>query len=293
MKLVIDNVGKLYNRHFWGVSNFNLELECGVLGLLGPNGAGKSTLLRILTTIAKPTCGKVLWDDIDINKKPDEIRKVLGYLPQNFGVYPNLNAQEFLEYIAAVKGVARKQARIRIDELLQLVNLHDVRKKPLGSYSGGMVQRIGIAQALLNDPKILIIDEPTTGLDPEERMRMRNLFSELAGERVIIYSTHIVSDIETISSKIAIMAQGKLITCSEPENLLRTVEGKVWEWIIPISDLEQIRKDYVISSINRKGDNVNLRVLSSSPSCRTSKSVQPVLEDVYLYYTALSKGRNV
>ncbi len=163
----------------------------GVLGLLGPNGAGKSSLMRILATVTKPSSGRVLWNDVDIVRNPDTLRNVLGYLPQDFGVYPNLNAYEFLEYLAAVKGIEAGTAKKRIGELLDLVNLTEAAKRPLGGYSGGMRQRVGIAQALLNDPQLLIVDEPTAGLDPEERVRFRNLLSELSGERIVILSTHI------------------------------------------------------------------------------------------------------
>jgi ABC-2 type transport system ATP-binding protein len=181
------------------------------VGLLGPNGAGKSTLLRILATITQATSGRVLWNGENIADKPEPLRDALGYLPQDFGVYPNLNAIEFLEYLAAVKGIAAAAARKRIAELLDLVNLTAAAKRPLGGYSGGMRQRVGIAQALLNDPLLLIVDEPTAGLDPEERLRFRNLLSELSGERIVILSTHIVSDIEAVASSIAILGQGELL----------------------------------------------------------------------------------
>ena len=178
-----------------------------MLGLLGPNGAGKSTLMRILATITRPTEGKVTWNGTDLVREPDAVRTVLGYLPQDFGVYPNLNPVEFLDYLAAAKGLDAKLARTRIDELLELVNLNDARKRPLGGFSGGMRQRVGIAQALLNDPRLLIVDEPTAGLDPEERVRFRNLLSELSGERIVILSTHIVSDVEATATDIALIAR--------------------------------------------------------------------------------------
>jgi ABC-type multidrug transport system ATPase subunit len=173
MKLVIERVSKRYKGNIWGLRDFNLTLEPGVLALVGPNGAGKSTLMRILATITKPTEGRVTWNDTDIARSPDELRAVLGYLPQDFGIYPNLNALEFLEYLAALKGLDGRAANKRIRELLQVVNLFEARKRPLGGYSGGMKQRVGIAQALLNDPQLLIVDEPTAGLDPEERVRFR------------------------------------------------------------------------------------------------------------------------
>ena len=173
MELTVTNLGKQYRRDVWGLKDFSLEIKPGILGLLGPNGAGKSTFMRMLATITKPTEGTVLWDDVDIVKSPDTMRAVLGYLPQDFGVYPNLNAIEFLEYMAAIKGLDANASKKRIDELLQVVNLVEAAKRPLGGYSGGMKQRVGIAQALLNDPQLLIVDEPTVGLDPEERVRFQ------------------------------------------------------------------------------------------------------------------------
>jgi len=189
MRLEVEGVSKRYKGDTWGLRDFSLALEPGIVALLGPNGAGKSTLMRILATITKPTMGRVIWNGVDTARDPDALRAVLGYLPQDFGIYPNLNAVEFLEYVAALKGLDGRSARNRILELLRVVNLFDARKRPLGGYSGGMKQRVGIAQALLNDPQLLIVDEPTTGLDPEERVRFRNLLSDLAGERIVMLST--------------------------------------------------------------------------------------------------------
>lgn len=228
MKLSIEHVGKTYRGRVRGLDGFSLELGPGVLGLLGPNGAGKSTLMRILATITRPTDGRVTWNGVDIVAKPNVLRAELGFLPQDFGIYPNLNAREFLEYIAAAKGIEGRAAKKRIDELLALVNLTDVQRRPLGGFSGGMRQRVGIAQALLNDPKLLIVDEPTAGLDPEERVRFRNLLSDLSGERVVILSTHIVSDVEATATHIALIDKGRMVVAAAPEELLRTVEGRVW-----------------------------------------------------------------
>ncbi len=282
MKLTIEGVGKRYRGDFWGLRGFTLELGPGVLGLLGPNGAGKSTLMRILATITRPTEGRVAWDGTDIVAQPDRLRAVLGYLPQDFGVYPNLNAVEFLEYMAAVKGLPAAAARGRIDELLTLVNLTEARKRPLGGYSGGMRQRIGIAQALLNDPRLLIVDEPTVGLDPEERVRFRNLLSELGGERIIILSTHIVSDVEATASGIAIVDGGRLLAHAAPEDLLRQVEGRVWEWVLPSADLPAAREHWKISSTVRRADGVHARVVSEVPPLG-AKPLPPSLEDAYLH----------
>jgi ABC-2 type transport system ATP-binding protein len=282
LKLTIDRVSKRYGRNTLALQDFSLELGSGVLGLLGPNGAGKTTLMSILATITRPTSGTIRWNGTDLATDPNAIRSVLGYLPQDFGVYPNLNAVEFLEYLAAVKGLDATAARRRIDELLNLVNLTDVRKRPLGGYSGGMRQRIGIAQALLNDPKLLIVDEPTAGLDPEERVRFRNLLSDLSGDRVVILSTHIVSDVEATATDIALISQGKLVAHAAPEDLLRAVEGKVWEWIVPSSELTAARQEYLISNTTRRSDGVHVRLLALQPPPGTMP-VAPTLEDAYLF----------
>lgn len=290
MQLLIQNVSKRYRAGAWGLRDFSLELTPGVWGLLGPNGAGKSTLMRILATITRPSEGQVTWDGQDVHRAPDALRQVLGYLPQDFGVYPNLNALEFLAYIAAVKGLDGPAASRRIDELLQVVNLVDARKRPLGAYSGGMKQRIGIAQALLNDPQLLIVDEPTVGLDPEERVRFRNLLSDLAGQRIVILSTHIVSDVEATASRIAVMNRGRLLAEGAPEELLQRVDGRVWEWSIDSADLPAARQQFRISGLQRRsgsgGPAVRLRVVSDTPPHRDARPIAPLLEDAYLLITA-------
>ena len=230
LSLSVHELRKDYPRKPRALDGLSLELVPGILGLLGPNGAGKSTLMRILATVAKPTAGRVTWNGADIVASPNVVREVLGYLPQDFGVYPNLNAVEFLEYLAAVRGLDARRARKRIDDLLVLVNLVEARKRPLGGYSGGMRQRVGIAQALLTDPKLLIVDEPTVGLDPEERVRFRDLLGEMAGERIVILSTHIVSDVEAIASDIAIIGAGRLLARGSPAELAkRASAGSVEE----------------------------------------------------------------
>ena len=290
ISLAIDAVGKQYRGGHWGLQDFTLHLAPGVLGLLGPNGAGKSTLMRILATIAQPTAGRVTWCGTDIVREPDALRRVLGYLPQDFGVYPNLNALEFLAYIAAAKGLPARAARQRIDELLLLVNLVDARKRPLGGFSGGMRQRVGIAQALLNDPKLLIVDEPTAGLDPEERVRFRNLLSELSGERVIILSTHIVSDVEATATHIALINEGRLVAQAAPEALLRSAEGKVWEWVISSAELAAARQTLLISGTLRRSDGVRVRAVADTPPAPAAQAVAPTLEDAYLKHIAASRG---
>jgi len=284
VQLRIEGVSKVYRGNVRALADFSLEVGPGMLGLLGPNGAGKSTLMRILATITVATSGRVTWDGIDIARSPDQLRAVLGYLPQDFGVYRNLNAIEFLEYLAAAKGLDGHAARRRIGELLEVVNLVDARKRPLGEYSGGMKQRIGIAQALLNDPQLLIVDEPTAGLDPEERVRFRSLLSELAGARVVILSTHIVSDIEAAASTIALIAHGRLVIRSTPEALLRAVEGQVWEWMIPSAELPSIRDYFSVSSAIHRPDGVHVRLLAGSSPGSGAVPASPTLEDAYLYW---------
>ena len=290
--LEIEGVSKRYkSSDSFALQDYSLDVNPGILGLLGPNGAGKSTLMRIIATITKPSMGSVTWRGSDIAKRPDDIRKVLGYLPQDFGVYPNLNADEFLGYMAAVKGVDRRAALGRIDELIAFVNLVEARKRPLGSYSGGMKQRIGVAQALLNDPEILVVDEPTVGLDPEGRVRFRHLLAELSGDRVVILSTHIVSDVEAVANDIAIMNMGRLVRRSSPEELLRLVEERVWEWVIPSSDLQAVRKRHLLSSVIRHSDGVHVRVVSEeSPGSGAMLVDHPSLEEAYLYCIESHRG---
>jgi ABC-2 type transport system ATP-binding protein len=282
VKLQIENVSKKYRGGVLALRNFSLEIKPGVLGLLGPNGAGKTTLMSILATITRATEGRVLWNGTDLASNPDAVRTVLGYLPQDFGVYPNLSAVEFLQYLAAVKGLDAATAARRISDLLDFLNLNDVCKRPLGGYSGGMKQRVGIAQALLNDPQLLIVDEPTAGLDPEERVRFRNLLSELSGERIVVLSTHIVSDVEATATDIAMVSKGILVAHAAPEELLFEVEGKVRECVVSSGDLNAARQQFLISSTTRRSDGVHVRVLGENAP-DNAVPVVPNLEDAYLY----------
>jgi ABC-type multidrug transport system ATPase subunit len=282
MQLVIDHLSKQYAGDLWGLRDLSLSVHAGVLGLLGPNGAGKSTLMRILATITRPTGGTVRWNGDDIVRSPDCVRTVLGYLPQDFGVYPQLTPQEFLEYLAAAKGLDAPTARRRIDDLLQLVNLDGVRHQRLGGFSGGMRQRVGIAQALLNDPRLLIVDEPTAGLDPEERVRFRNLLSDLSGERIVILSTHIVSDVEAVATDLAVVVRGRLVRQAAPEVFLQATAGRVWEWLVPSDELPAVRARFRVTSTLRKPEGTLLRVLASSAPGAGARAVEPTLEDAYL-----------
>jgi ABC-type multidrug transport system ATPase subunit len=291
MRLAISRLSKQYRRDLWGLREFDLELGPGVIGLLGPNGAGKSTLMRMLATITQPTEGTVRWNDMDIVKSPDTLRAVLGYLPQDFGVYPNLTGVEFLEYMAAIKGMDAKSARRRIDELLVVVNLVNAAKRPLGGYSGGMKQRVGIAQALLNDPQLLIVDEPTVGLDPEERVRFRNLLSDLAGERIILLSTHIVSDVEATATEIVVINKGRKLKHATPEKLLSLLDGKVWQWTVSSDEIPILKQKYIISGTVRRENNIQVRVVNEAAPTPEAQPVVSSLEDVYLWLVSTNGAR--
>ena len=286
MALTITNLSKNYNAQKMALSNYSINIDKGVLGLLGPNGAGKSTLMKIIATISKPTSGTLLFDGVNIVQTPDAVRKVLGYLPQDFGVYPNLNAYEFLTYIAAMKGVGGKGLKQRIDMLLEGVNLSADAKRPIGTYSGGMKQRIGIAQALLNDPKVLIFDEPTVGLDPEERMRFRQLIADLAQDSIIILSSHIVSDIETIADEVAIMQDGKLLTHAPQHDIIKQAEGRIFEVLLDNVDLNSFKTHYKVIDTARQSDKIKVRYISTPDRMYTSStSATATLEDAYLFLT--------
>lgn len=281
MQLELNNVTKTY-RGKQAVTDVSMRIGPGVLGLLGPNGAGKSSLMRILSTITRPTSGTVTWNGTDIVARPEPLRRVLGYLPQDFGVYPNLSAGEFLRYLAAVKGLSTRSTKERVDELLELVNLTDTGSRPVGKFSGGMRQRVGIAQALLGDPELLVVDEPTVGLDPEERMRFRNLLGDLASERIVILSTHIVSDIEAIADDIAILTAGELRRRGTPEELLRSADGLVWEAIVPIDAVADVRQRATITRTVRTSRGVRVRAVAHMPPVEGARPVEPDLEDAYV-----------
>ncbi|KGL63459.1 ABC transporter ATP-binding protein [Polaribacter sp. Hel1_85] len=287
MKLEIQNVSKRYNKNKYGLKDFSITIEKGILGLLGPNGAGKSTLLKMIATVNKPTDGIISLNKNNIAKDPNYMRKQLGFLPQDFGVYPNLNAYEFLEYMAAMKGIGGENLKPRITQLLEGLNLIDSDKKPIGSYSGGMKQRVGIAQVLLNNPIIVIFDEPTVGLDPEERVRFRNLISDLANDCIVILSSHIVSDIDTIADKVAIMKNGTLITHGDQENTIDTVTGKVFETTINKEELTTFKTQQIVVSTSRKNSELIVRYIAETP-VKNSTSKEANLEDAYLYLTKIN-----
>jgi ABC-2 type transport system ATP-binding protein len=284
--LELIDIGQVYRGGHRAVDGITLRLGAGMLGLLGPNGAGKSTLMRIAATVTRPTEGRVLFNGVDAVRDPDVLRRTLGYLPQDFGVYPNLTAREFLGYLAAAKGLSARSARARIDELLEVVNLSKAAKRPLSKYSGGMLRRVGIAQALLGDPRVIIVDEPTAGLDPQERVRFRNLLSDLAADRVVLLSTHIVSDVESVAADIAIVAGGQLRRRGSPEELLAEVDGHVWEVTVSSADVRGLQSQYLVSRMVRTPTGVRLRLLSATQPSASAIRAVPDLEDVYLAVTS-------
>jgi len=294
MELLIENLTKIYKGNKVGLKDFSLELNNGILGLIGPNAAGKSTLMRIIATISQPTQGQVLWNGTNTAKKPNAIRKVLGYLPQDFGVYPNLSAIEFLEYIAAIKGLSGKNMKLRIEALLEELSLTHIKNQPIGTYSGGMKQRIGIAQALMGNPQLLILDEPAVGLDPEERIRFRNLLSDFSERSIVILSSHIVSDIEIIANDIAIINEGRLLERNFPDKILEIVEDKVFEANVTSDEFSAFKSQHLISNSLRRSDGWKVRFVTNSPDQMPNTRLTPVkatLEDAYLWIISSIKKR--
>ncbi len=284
--LEIQHVTKTYGREVTAVNDVSLQLKAGVVGLIGHNGAGKTTLMSMIATLTKPTAGSILFNGTDIAKTPDAIRRRLGYLPQDFGVYPHLSAREFLQYFAALKGV-NDPARIR--HLLEVVNLHEHADRLAATFSGGMRQRLGIAQALLNNPDILIVDEPTAGLDPEERLRFRHLLSELGFEKLVIVSTHIVSDIESMADQIAVMRGGRLIAFESPEAILQKARGHIWQATVDTAQYAALAADRQVLHAQRQGGLTTLRLVHSAPPCAGATLVEPSLEEALMTSRYLSQ----
>jgi ABC-type multidrug transport system ATPase subunit len=280
--LSIRSLGMKYRDGTVALADFSLEAGEGVLGLLGPNGAGKTTLMSILATVTRPTSGTFLVDGQDAVRQPLAVRRILGYLPQDFGLYDELSATEFLEYIGRLKGLQGPALRKRVAEALEVVNLHGVAGRRLGGYSGGMRQRVGIAQALLGDPRLLIVDEPTVGLDPEERVRFRNLLAEIAHGRLVILSTHVVSDVESVATSIALIRKGRLVRVAAPETLLREAEGRVFATVIPSESLAEVQRQVQLSALARRADGVHVRFLGAAGALPGARPVEPSLEDAYL-----------
>lgn len=283
MELSVCNLTKDFNGKR-AVSNVSFDLSYGVYGLLGPNGAGKTTLMKMMADILDPTEGEVLLDGVNIRELGAAYRDRLGYMPQEIGVYKNFSARKFLKYIAALKGITGKSADEKTDELLELVGLKDEAKKKLGGFSGGMLRRVGIAQTLLNDLEILILDEPTAGLDPQERIRFRNIISELSEQRIVLLSTHIISDMEFIAGKVIMMRNGAVFKIDTTENLLGEVEGKVWTAVISHSDLSGLKKRFTVGNIIQRGGGVEVRIVGDNKPDFPCEAVKPILEDVFSYF---------
>lgn len=293
-KLEIVNLTKSY-QHKNANENINLTLESGVYGLLGPNGAGKTTLMKQIATLKQPTSGKILYNGKDINSLDDEYRAVVGYLPQDFDAYKNFSAKDFLLYIGALKGMSKSEAREKTEKLLKLVGLQEVKNKYISKFSGGMKRRVGIAQALLNDPKILILDEPTAGLDPQERARFRNLLSQIGKETIVILSTHIISDIESVAKETIMIKDGKVLLQGTHREILNDMSGKVYS--ITVKDENEvfdIQNKYKVVSIQRGVEDIELRVISDKEiKDFNAKNIEPRFEDVYMFYFDLEDSREV
>lgn len=281
LQLEVSNLSKRYDDR-WALREVSFSSGPGMLGLVGPNGAGKTTLMRIIATLLDQTDGKVTWNGLDTSTDGDKVRQVLGYLPQEFGLYPELSARQFLRYIAAIKGIPATLARRRVDELIEVVNLERDADRKLGGYSGGMKQRVGIAQALLNDPELLIVDEPTAGLDPEERVRFRNLLGSLTGQRLVILSSHIIADVEVAASRLILLKEGEIVADATPSELLASAKGHVWSVTCSPEEAILLQNSHKVSGLVHTADGVTLRILGPQRPHAQAQQVEPSLEDVYL-----------
>lgn len=293
MHIHIGELCKTYPGGVTALNNVSLEIEEGMFGLLGPNGAGKSTLMKILATLETPTSGEVVIDGHDIGRHRKQVRSSLGYLPQFFGVYPQLTGAEFLTYIAKLNNVPGNHVRKRVEQILESVGLMEARDRKVKTYSGGMLRRLGIAQALIGDPKLLIIDEPTVGLDPEERIRFRNLLTEISRDKVIILSTHIVGDISSTCKNLALLAHGRLIFQGQPQKLIAEAAGKVWQVECDESEFHTLAERVQIISSIPKERHLLLRVVGEGVDGFQMSAVSPNLEDAYMHYMETVAGQRV
>ncbi|MGV2886839.1 ABC transporter ATP-binding protein [Paenibacillus taichungensis] len=280
----MDNVSKKYRKKL-AVQSLSLELTSGgVYGLLGPNGAGKTTLLRMLVDISKPTSGQILLDGQSIEQMGDRYRSILGYMPQRFGFYNRFTAYKFLMYMSSLKGLNVKEAAVRVEETLRMVGLEKQAEHKIRTFSGGMKQRLGIAQALLNDPHILILDEPTTGLDPKERIRFRNIIGELGRNRIVLLSTHIISDLEFSCKEMILMNEGQVLVRNTPTEIIKSLEGKVWKANLTEQQLAELTSHFKVSGLSYQSNGIVARILSKEQPVPQAVPETPRLEDVYMHY---------
>jgi len=292
MALIISKLNKTYTNGVKALDNISLTLNNGMIGLLGPNGAGKSSLMRTIATLQKPDSGSIFFNEIDVLKNPMEVRSVLGYLPQDFGVYPKVSAEQLLDYFAILKGITSKSERGKIIQyVLEITNLYEARRKNVESFSGGMKQRFGIAQLLLNKPKLIIVDEPTAGLDPAERNRFLNVLREIGTDNTVIFSTHIVEDIKDLCQNICIMNKGNVLKYTTPRKAIQEIHGKLWARKIPRELLETEESEHQLLSSKYNVDNsLTIKIYTENPPDDSWASVAPQLEDVY--FISLKKDQN-
>lgn len=283
MELKIESLSKHYGSKI-AVNNFTVVLNEGIHALLGSNGSGKTTLMRMLCDVLKPTSGTVYMNETNITVMGEQYRDLLGYLPQNFGYYPNFTGWDFMMYLAALKGLPKITARERCEELLRSVGLYEVKHKKIKTYSGGMRQRIGIAQALINDPSILVLDEPTVGLDPKERAKFRNIISNLSGDKIVLLSTHIVSDIEYIADDILVMKNGEIALKERSDSICDNINGLVWIGTVSQSDADKLMQEYIVSNLRHTNEMIEMRIVSEIKPFDNAMQTEPNLEDLYLYY---------
>jgi ABC-type multidrug transport system ATPase subunit len=282
MELRLEEVGRRYGSR-WAVRNLSLGFGSELVGLLGPNGSGKTTLMRMIATLLEPSEGAITWTGRNLRTCGPQFRRVLGYLPQEFGIYPEFTGRQFLRYLAAMKGLPHTLAHRRVDELIEVVNLERDAGRRLTAYSGGMKQRIGIAQALLNDPEVLIVDEPTAGLDPEERVRFRTLLASLTTARVVLLSTHIVGDVEAVASRLIVLRSGCVLADTTPQELIRRATGSVWELTVDILTARQLQQRYQVSAMIQRPGGIQMHVISMEQPMPGARPVQPDLEEAYLF----------